>query len=1026
MSDLTLGLDLGPTSIGWALINEDGREILGCGVRVFPEGVDRDTRGTEISKNAQRRLARSTRRQVARRARRKKRLRRALVAAGLLPSCAGLPREDAERNAWERDQFRHADPYVLRSRALKERLEPHEIGRVLLHLAQRRGFHSNRKTDRARAKETSEMLAEISELEAQLNGRTLGQYLHELRGDDQANHHLVRLRGRHTRRDMYKREFDAVWQAQQAHYPDMLKDDLQLRLHGEIFYQRSLHRPSPSLIGRCEVEPRLPRCPRADRRAQRFRLFLEVNNLRLIDAATGVERPLTTEERNNLLAYLASTKERTFEQIRKKLFDRPESIFFNLERGGRTKLLGMPTDDVLAKPRLLGKSWHKLDESLKDRIVAAILDADEERLPHVLGQAGIDAARADDLLDAPLEEGYASYSLHAIKKLLPHVERGLPLTSRTGDSPCALREAGYLMPWERAIEQKPELPAPPTVTNPLVRQALHEVRKVVNAILRELVYRPGHRLARIHIELAREVRGTARQRHERSQEMRARERDRDKAAERIRELGHRPTRDAINRYLLWQEQGEQCVYSGRMISVAQLFGGEVDIDHILPAGRSLDDSLMNKVVCFRSENSQGVNRNAKGDRTPHEWLAANDPEKYEQVLQRAKKLPWHKLKRFGQQSLDLEDFFARQFVDTTYITSQVADYVHHLGADVICPKGQHTATLRRLWGLDTILCDLGDSPAWREALELARGEKNRLDHRHHAIDAIVIALSDRSRLQRLASYLDARDSRASDLRLAPWPQFRATVETVLRDIKVSHRPRRKVAGALHEATMYGPTASEGEVRVRKEVTALSCSEIESIRDPVVRSCIMARLAKYGITPGRGGDKIPAEVWREPLWLNEEEQIPIRRVRLKKKDESIVSLRRGTALVKPGSVHHVCIFEEKKQGKTRWYANYVTMLEAARRVRQHEPIIQRADAGNPDARFVMSLCKGDLLLTEYQDNERLVVVSTMVTTQKRIHVVDANDARPGAKKKDIGKTANSLKGARKANVDPLGRVRWAND
>ena len=85
MSELTLGLDLGPSSIGWALLDEASNRIVVAGVRVFPEGVDRDQQGGEKSKTQTRRDARGARRQIARRAARKKQLRRLLTSRGLLP-----------------------------------------------------------------------------------------------------------------------------------------------------------------------------------------------------------------------------------------------------------------------------------------------------------------------------------------------------------------------------------------------------------------------------------------------------------------------------------------------------------------------------------------------------------------------------------------------------------------------------------------------------------------------------------------------------------------------------------------------------------------------------------------------------------------------------------------------------------------------------------------------------------------------------------------------------------------------------
>src|SRR5690606_35451795 len=172
---------------------------------------------------------------------------------------------------------------------------------------------------------------------------------------------------------------------------------------------------------------------------------------------------------------------------------------------------------------------------------------------------------------------------------------------------------------------------------------------------------------------------------------------RDHAANEIRKLGTKPTREAIQRYLLWREQKTLCPYSGREISLTQLFGGEVDIDHILPFSRCLDDSHMNKVVCFRSANSQ------KGNQTPHEWLS-HTPERHERVIQATKHLPFPKRRRFVQKELELDDFVERQLNDTRYLSRAVMEFVpllfdqpHH----VLCPRGEHTAMLRRHWGLNT-------------------------------------------------------------------------------------------------------------------------------------------------------------------------------------------------------------------------------------------------------------------------------------------------------------------------------------
>lgn len=1038
MAHLTLGLDIGAHSIGWALVDEPNQKILGAGVRVFPEGVDRDQRGGELSKNETRRKARAMRRQIARRARRKKQLRLSLVNAGLLPRGALLPHGHPER-----DSLDQLDPYELRRRALDEPLTPHEFGRLLVHLNQRRGFQSNRKADRARKKENSELNVKIDALAAQMeeaNHRTLGEHLASLVAKPYEVPSQA-VRRRHTRRDMYLQEFEQIWAAQHKHHPDLLTPDLHDKLKRIIFFQREMYWPI-SVVGRCELEPRLQRCPKADRRAQRFRLLQEVNNLRLLDSSTGEERPLAPDERLRLIAYLARAKERTFDRIRKEL-GLLEGVRFNLERGGRKKLLGMPTDAVLSHKSLLGKAWfYETEEEKKNRLVGAIIDGNEDRIRRLARtEWGIDDPQTiNKLIDLDLGEGYSSLSLHAIKKLLPHLEKGLLMMTRDG-TPSALSEAGYLRPDQRVVNQQEYLPEPPLVTNPLVRQALHEVRKVINAILRELVYRQGNTLGHIHIELAREVRGTAEARKRLSWEMREREEARDQAAEKIREHGTKPTRDAIGRYLLWQEQDETCMYSGQAISMAQLLGGEVDIDHILPYPRSLDNSLMNRVVCFRSENA------TKGDRTPYEWLAGSDPDRYDQVLKRATKLPYNKAKRFRQKEVSLEDFFARQFVDTAHITSQVRQYVRCLGAEVVCTKGQHTAELRWQWGLDTLLRDLQDSPAWRTAAELAPGEKNRLDHRHHAIDAVVIALTNRSRLEQLARIRRRGGTeQTGEVLPEPWLNFRLGVESAIRQINVSHRVRRKVKGALHEETIYGPTAKPhrdaatlntdrphaknwvekpNEFVYRRPLESLTLSMVKKIRDPVIRELVLNRLREKCIKPKRGGDKIPPEVWKEPLTMRS--GVPIRKVRIVKPSDSVRPIRSGTAFVQPGSTHHVCLFEVPRPGGDAFRdAVFVTMLEAIERVKKGQPIIQRTHPQYPKARFLMSLSMNEMVLMKYNGKEDLYRFDTAASTTGQMWFRHHTVAGKSSNKIGVVSKKPSTFDGRKVTVDPLGRIRWAND
>src|SRR3989304_1954661 len=211
MSKLVLGLDLGPHSVGWALVNDDSdppaeSKLVDLGVRVFPEGVDNFDTSKELSRNESRRVARGMRRQIRRRARRRRQLKQALLDARLWPSD---PDDEAKLYV--------ADPYALRARALTERLEPFEIGRVLLHLNQRRGFLSNRKKDRG-DKEVEGMLAEINENEEERKTggvETIGAWLAEKQAsiDHKTRQPNDHVRNRHLARSQYDDRFAAIWAA---------------------------------------------------------------------------------------------------------------------------------------------------------------------------------------------------------------------------------------------------------------------------------------------------------------------------------------------------------------------------------------------------------------------------------------------------------------------------------------------------------------------------------------------------------------------------------------------------------------------------------------------------------------------------------------------------------------------------------------------------------------------------------------------------------------------------------------------
>jgi CRISPR-associated endonuclease Csn1 len=1085
---IRLGLDLGPNSIGWALVDSSKAAVIASGVRTFPEGLDNFDTGKESSRNEQRRSARMMRRQTIRRQRRRVRLRQSLIEAGLFPA-----------DPQQQEALYQADPYELRSRAVTERLEPFEIGRVLLHLNQRRGFWSSRK-EKAKADEagkkrrskkpakkkaksaddTTGMLEEIGELEkaiAQAGCATLGQYLH-LKA--KALNHKERVendhvRNRHTNRAMLLHEFDIIWAAQAKHYPGVLSAELgygklgrqkyprkpmprhhderggmsdleAFGLHGLIFFQRPIYWPK-SMIGLCELEPKKLRCPKSHRLCEQFRLLQEINNIRYI-AASGDDTALTDEERRKLLGHLATREKMTFDQMRKKL-GFYEGVRFNLEAGKRKFIKGRTTDWLIAKK--LGKEWHDRSEDEKTRIVGELLQpgADEDELAdRLVDTYHLLREDAEKLVTVDLPAGYANLSLTAICKLLPHLEKGLRYMA-DDEANSALHAAGYLRRDQLKRRIFDTLPLPERVPdcpigdipNPVVKRALHQLRKVVNNIIREY----GKPDA-VHVEMARSVKMGPERRRDYNMMTREREVARNEAADNIRASGGKVTRDAILRILLWHEQNHECIYCEGPISQTQLLTGGVDVDHILPLSLSHDNSQSNKVVCHRRCNAD------KGQRTPYEWLADADPGRFDAICQRGHSLlrggtlSYGKYRKLQRRHVDSKEFLERQLVDTGYIARATAEYLRCLfgeGHAVLGLKGQYTATLRHHWGLTTVLEELPDSPAWDEKSKLRPGEKNRADHRHHAIDAIVLALTDRAVIRTLSRVSKTEHGGDwLDQLPKPWDGFREHVIETVRDIKISRQVERGVRGALHEDTLYGPVHDrsgrriEGEFVVRKPLAGLTLNEIAHIRDPQIREIVGQRLAELGIKAGRGV-KLTADqkkTIRETLSnMQMPSGVPIRKVRLIKKEKTIRPIRvgkPGEAWVKPGNTHHLCLFEWTDGGKIKRDAVFVTMLEAIDRLKREEPIIQRTPpAGHPtippNATFLMSLSGGEMVLADVKGEEKLLVFKTAASTQGQMYFVLHTDARrSGVQEKHVF-MANTLH-ARKVTVDLLGRVRWAND
>jgi CRISPR-associated endonuclease Csn1 len=1055
-SDYILGIDLGSNSIGWAMIGLSQGKPVGltrAGVRVFDAGMEGDLEsGREESRNVARRDARMQRRQMARRARRLTKIFHILQRIGLLPPAdlktpeqrqefvnqldSNIIASDwfktkrAANNIGEIDQVM---PYLLRAAALDEPLEPYYLGRALSHLGQRRGFLSNRKKPMKKGEDegvVKESIADLRQKIQESGARTLGEYFLHL------NPFERRIRQRWTHRDMYEGEFEKIWEAQAAHHPVLLTPERKKELKRAIFYQRPLRFPR-ELVGHCELEPEEIRAPRHYFIAQRFRLLQSLNNLRV--AMPGEpERDLTQEERTILDSELELQGDRTFGQIRKLLGLKRAT--FNLESGGEKLLRGNRTTAQFCK--VFGERWLEMsavehEQALQD--VRSIVK-DETRLSRGSKHWKLDPEHSRQFAAISLEPDYFNLSRKAMERLLPLLE--------TGVSYATARRQLYP---ERFQAREPVPLLPPVhdafeyVRNPAVERSLTELRKVVNALVRQY-----GKPAQIRVELARDLRKSRKEREANWKKNRDIEKSRKDMAERITaEAGlTNPSREDIRKALLAKECGWVCPYTGRAISMRALVGpdAQFDIEHIIPFSQSLDNSFFNVTLCYHEEN-----RNRKRNQTPY-GAYGNEPEKYQEILDRVRRfdsdLADEKLKRFQlKDTADiLQGFVDRQLNDTRYASTMAGDYLGFLyGGKIDCQKnlrvrattGQVTAYLRDEWMLNRILRDGPTEQGGKVA-------KSREDHRHHAVDAIAIALTDESTIQQLsraAQQAPQLGRRRFAPVQAPWPDFVDSVRAEIGRVVVSHRPSRKVSGALHEETLYSKSmpvpdsqkSQEKAARVRKPLERLSKSEVEDIADLTVREMVQKRLAELGGDPKKFS--IAANL---PFFKTADgREIPIKSARVIKKTPTF-SLGMGCRMrnVTSESNHHLEIFAELDEHgeEVEWEGVVVPLAEAYKRLLAEIPIVQR-DFG-VRRQFKFSLAAGDVIQCDDEHGGRrlLVVRGTSIEGGKtgRVALVPINDAR---KKNEIVASKDyfrfPLEKLRKlhtckVSLSPLGDLGTAND
>ena len=681
---------------------------------------------------------------------------------------------------------------------------------------------------------------------------------------------------------------------------------------------------------------------------------------------------------------------------------------------------------------MFGKTWRALDPAEQENVLDRLInDADEEALVlYLKTEHGLDEDNARSVANCRVAEGYGRLSLKAIGKILPHLkDRVIPYSEAAADAGYNHSDF-YTGEWFSALPYYGQILERYTggpietssnadeakygrIANPTVHIALNELRKVVNGIIQ----RYGHP-DEIIVEVTRDLKSSQQRKKEIQRRQRENQQNNERYAEELEKLGLRNNYDNRQRFKLWEELGtsiadRKCIFSGERIGLAKLFSPEIEVEHIIPFSRCLDDSLSNKTLATRKANRD------KGERTPHEAFGENQQGySWDNILDRADNLSKFKRERFAPDAAEKfankDEWLARQLNDTAYISRVARQYL-----TAICNKnnvytvpGRLTALLRHSLGLNGVL---GETD-----------QKERDDHRHHAVDALVVGLTDRSLLQRASAHSKwAREDGLRKLMEAfpePWESFHSEAQKSVDSIAVSHKPDHGVEAALHNDTAYGIVEGPDEKGVctvvyRKIIANLKPKDLAIIRDRNLAERIQVFVDKSGES-------------FEKAVIQFSEETNIHRCRVVEKLSVIqIQDRQGkTYKGYKGDGNYCYEIFESEGGK--WdgdiISNFVANQTAYGKYRSDKKLFRsKSFSGKP---LVMRVCPNDVIASE--DNSRTLLRVAKLTRGK-ISMVPISYANADARNRDpldpfkyLSKSPNALRKiqARRVFIDPIGRVK----
>lgn len=754
-----LGLDLGVGSIGWCLVEKDDKNIplriIRMGSRIVPITKEEEngyTRGNAISKNADRTVKRTARKCYDRYQLRRKALVNLLKRCGMMPD-KGLILEQSPLDLWQK-----------RADAASKEISLEEVGRVLLHINQKRGYKHSRLSN-SDSKETAyvqEVNSRYDELKAE--GLTVGQHFaaklkeNEQISADGKKYYNYRIKEQVYPRHAYEEEAKRILEVQSQFHTDVLTTNVCKEIFDTIFYQRDL-KSCKNLVSFCEFEsytikkngknitigPKV--APRTSPLAQLSSILETANNITIRNRRND-ELYISPEQRQAIANFLDNNEVMKLTDLYKILnIGRKDGWWAGKAigkglKGNTTKCqirnalckLSQEQIDKLTSFNLIfdeyvdeetGEVRKRINNSHAERqplyrlwhLVYSIKDNDE--LSGALRSLGIeDEECIHNLCNLDFRTaGYANKSAKAIGRILPYLMEGMMYSE-------ACKRAGFdhsrrVNPERELLTSLPQIQKN-ELRQPIVEKILNQLVNVVNALLEK-----EGTIDEIRVELARELKQSKDERNETYRRNNQNEKKNKEYAERIKKYELTPTRNRIMKMKMLEESEYKCMYCGQPVREKEfLQGADVEREHIIPRALLFDNSFTNQVCSCRSCNSQ------KGMRTAYDFIADDKgQEGLEAYIERIndlfnkKKISRSKLNRLlvsykayvsrkaqgkeTEEDVQLwENFIDRQLRQSQYIAKKSVEMLQKVCKNVYTTSGSVTDFVRHQWEYDEILHDL--------------------------------------------------------------------------------------------------------------------------------------------------------------------------------------------------------------------------------------------------------------------------------------------------------------------------------